>query len=37
MIRSKFIPLILAALLLAGASQDVFAQQPSTANLAKNI
>jgi hypothetical protein len=33
MIRSKFIPVILAVLPLAGATQDVFAQQPSTANI----
>jgi hypothetical protein len=33
MMRSKFIPVILAALSLAWASQDVFAQQPSTANI----
>jgi hypothetical protein len=31
--RSKFIPVILAALVPAGASHDVFAQQPSTADV----
>jgi hypothetical protein len=33
MIRSKFISVIVAVLPLAGASQDVFAQQPSTADI----